>query len=75
MVAEEPLTMLVAYLTHPYALKHEMGSHHPNAPTGYGWLTTTCVRKACLISCGKRPLLLPPHTILRAHTREMVDAD
>lgn len=24
--------MLVAYLTHPFSLKHEMGSHHPECP-------------------------------------------
>ena len=24
--------MIVAYLTHPFSTKHEMGSHHPECP-------------------------------------------
>ena len=67
--------MLVAYLTHPYALKHEMGSHHPECPDRVR-VVDDYLRAQGLLDFMREEIAAaaPPHTILRAHTREMVDS-
>lgn len=65
--------MLVAYLTHPYSLKHEMGSHHPECPDRVR-VVDDHLRALGLLDFMREVTAAPapPHTILRAHSEHMV---
>jgi acetoin utilization deacetylase AcuC-like enzyme len=65
--------MSVAYLTHPYSLKHEMGAHHPECPD------RVRVIDDYLCSHGLLDFMqevtaspAPPEAILSAHTKRLV---
>jgi acetoin utilization deacetylase AcuC-like enzyme len=65
--------MLVAYLTHPFSTKHEMGSHHPECPDRVRVIDDH-LRAMGLLDFMREVTAAPapPHTILRAHTQAML---
>ena len=66
--------MLVAYITHPYALRHDMGAHHPECADRVR-VIDDYLRAHGLLDFMREETAAaaPPHTILRAHTRAMVE--
>ncbi len=65
--------MLVAYLTHPFSLKHEMGSHHPECPDRVRVIDDH-LRATGLLDFMREITAKPAsvETILRAHSEHLV---
>lgn len=65
--------MSVAYLTHPYSLKHDMGAHHPECPDRVR-VIDDYLRAHGLLDFMQEVTASPAPTeaILRAHTKRLV---
>jgi acetoin utilization deacetylase AcuC-like enzyme len=67
--------MILAYLTHPLSLKHEMGPHHPECPDRVR-VIDDYLRMSGLLDFAREETA-PPATqtaVLRAHSAEMLES-